>query len=157
MPAGVAHAFCFEEAGKDYGIPPLILWAIAKTESGLNPYVVHRNSNGTYDYGVMQINSKWSKTLGPTRWASLADPCTNVKTGAWILSQCIADYGYNWKGIGCYNSRTPDKNNRYARLIARELEKAQTLTKDTKQNMTVATAPAARTPWEEMIENDPAR
>ncbi len=116
-------AFCFEEAGGRYGISPLLLWSIAKQESNFNPHAVGRNSNGTYDYGLMQINSSWEKRLGKDLWMKLGDPCTNVKTGAWILSQCIRRHGYTWKAVGCYNSNTPGKRERYAGKIARIIEK----------------------------------
>lgn len=118
LTAGKAQAFCFEEAGQIYGISPQLLWSIAKGESNLNPNAINRNTDGSYDYGLMQINSTWAKTLGPERWASLGNACANVKTGAWILRQCIDDYGYGWKAVGCYNSRTPSKRDRYARKIA---------------------------------------
>ena len=121
--AGKAQAFCFEEAGQMYGISPQLLWSIAKGESNLDPNAINRNTNGSYDFGLMQINSIWAETIGPERWASLGDACTNVKTGAWILRQCIDDYGYGWKAVGCYNSRTPSKRDRYARRIADIMEK----------------------------------
>jgi soluble lytic murein transglycosylase-like protein len=117
-------AFCFEEAGATYGISPLLLWSIAKHESNLNPCAIGRNSNGTYDFGLMQINSCWAKTLGKDRWRNLGDPCTNVKTGAWILSQCIRRHGYGWKAVGCYHSNTPGKSERYASRIAKTMLKA---------------------------------
>lgn len=116
--AGTAQGFCFEEAGRLYGIAPQLLWGIAKHESNLNPRAVNRNANGSYDYGIMQINSSWAATLGMERWESLSDPCINVMTGAWILRQCIDRYGYGWKAVGCYNSRTPAKSERYARQVA---------------------------------------
>ena len=109
--------FCFEKAGSTYNIAPQLLWGIAKHESGFNPTSVNRNSNGSYDYGVMQINSSWAKVIGQKRWERLAQPCENIMTGAWILHQCIADYGYNWTAVGCYNSRTPGKSERYARKV----------------------------------------
>lgn len=117
-------AFCFEEAGATYGISPLLLWSIAKHESNFNPYAVGHNSNGTYDYGLMQINSSWAKRLGREHWKKLGDPCTNVKTGAWILSQCVKRHGYGWNAVGCYNSSTPGKRERYAGRIARTMAKA---------------------------------
>ena len=113
-----SSAFCFEEAGMQYNLPPKLLWSIAKSESNFKPDAVNVNKNGSYDYGVMQINSSWAGRLGDRLWSQLADPCTNVKVGAWILSQCINDYGYNWKAVGCYNSRTPGKNEAYAQRIA---------------------------------------
>lgn len=48
-------------------------------------------TNGSDDYGLMQINSYWEPTLRRMGipWDSLADPCTNVTVGAWVLSQCF--------------------------------------------------------------------
>ncbi len=116
------YSFCFQEAGAQYGINPLVLRSIAKVESGGNPAAVNRNVNGSYDIGVMQINTIWKSTMGAARWRYLGDPCYNVKTGAWILSGCIRSYGYNWKAIGCYNSRTPSKSEIYARKVFQKLK-----------------------------------
>ena len=113
-----AENFCFAEAGEIYNISPELLWGIAKHESGLNPRAINWNTNGTYDYGVMQINSSWERMLGREKWAMMTDPCMNIKTGAWILRQCINDYGYGWKAVGCYNSRSPGKGDKYARKVA---------------------------------------
>ncbi len=117
-----ASAFCFEEAGSLYGINPLILRAIAKVESNFNPTAIHRNTNGSYDFGLMQINSSWASVLGRERWNLLGDACYNTMTGSWILAACMNKYGYSWKAIGCYNSQTPDKRDRYAQLVFRQLQ-----------------------------------
>ena len=118
-----AAAFCFEEAGDAYGIAPVLLWSIAKEESSFNPSAINRNSNGTYDYGVMQINSSWHKTLGAKTWSRLSDPCANVQVGAWILAQCIQRHGNTWDAIGCYNSGNPVKRTAYARRIYGQLKR----------------------------------
>jgi hypothetical protein len=125
--SGTAHAFCFEEAGAEYGINPQILRAIAKVESNFNPVAVHRNTNGSFDFGLMQINSIWAPTLGKERWNSLGDPCNNAKAGAWILSMCMEKYGYTWKAIGCYNSQTPEKRDKYSRMVFNQLQKVKPL------------------------------
>jgi len=117
--------FCFEEAGVAYGINPLILKAIAGVESNYKPRAVNRNSNGTYDFGIMQINSSWGHALGRDWWNTLGDPCSNIKGGAMILSNCMKKYGYTWEAIGCYNSQTPDKRDRYALTIFRKLQEIQ--------------------------------
>ena len=67
----VCHAFCFEEAGAEYGVSPRLLWAIAKAESGFNPAAMSVNTNGTFDYGVMQINSGWYPILGRASFSLL--------------------------------------------------------------------------------------
>lgn len=112
-----AYPFCFDEAGGMYGINPLILRSIAKVESNFAPGVINKNSNGTFDVGLMQINTIWRPILGEERWKYLGDACYNTKAGAWILATCINKYGYNWKAIGCYNSQTPEKSEAYARKV----------------------------------------
>jgi len=120
-----SRAFCFEEAGLIYNISPELLWAIAKVESGFNPEAINKNSNGSYDYGVMQINSWWYTKLGKERWSSLGDACVNVQTGAWILAQSIAKYGYNWEAVGYYNARSPERRKAYVRKIQAAVKQAQ--------------------------------
>lgn len=125
--AADVSAFCFEEAGQQYGINPQILRAIAKVESNFNPAAVNYNTNGSYDFGLMQINSIWAPTIGKERWNSLGDPCNSVKTGAWILSMCMEKYGYTWKAIGCYNSQTPDKRDKYSKKVFDQLQRVKPL------------------------------
>jgi len=110
-------AFCFEEAGRMYGIHPQILWSIAKVESNFDPSAVNRNRNGTYDFGVMQINSAWQSVLREEVWNGLGDPCTNVCVGAWVLSQCIRRYGHSWEAVGCYNATSASKRAAYAAKV----------------------------------------
>jgi len=148
-----ADAFCYEEAGNRYGISPHLIYAISKGESSFNPLAINYNANGTYDYGLMQINSSWEPALRKLgiSWNNLADPCTNVMVGAWVLSQCIQDYGYTWPAVGCYNSRTPSKRDRYAARVARivrhELSRPQPVQ--------VASAINVVTPWEEAFGREP--
>lgn len=115
---------CFEEAGRGYSISPALLYAIAKVESNLNPGAVNRNTNGSYDYGLMQINSGWYATLGRDRWDRLSDACYNVHVGAWILRQCIDRYGYTWDAVGCYNASSKPKRTAYAWKIYNTLKQA---------------------------------
>lgn len=133
-----AESLCFDEAGRDYGINPRILRAIAKVESNYNPRAINRNTNGTYDFGVMQINSLWASVLGKERWNTLGDPCTNIKTGASILSSCMESYGYTWQAIGCYNSRTPDKRDKYAMLVFRQMQRIEQEEKELKESFQTA-------------------
>jgi soluble lytic murein transglycosylase-like protein len=119
--ASTAHAFCFEQAGAEYGLAPEILQSISTTESENKPYVVHWNTDGTFDVGLMQINSSWEKSVGKEMWSRLFDPCTNVRVGAWILAQCVKRYGYGWKAVGCYHSSTPSKRDDYAKKVAHAL------------------------------------
>jgi len=116
--------YCFQQAGAEFGISPDLLYGISSVESGQKLGTVKFNDDGSYDYCHMQINSAaWFETLGPVRWAALADPCQCTRTGAWILSRCIQKYGYNWKAVGCYHSQTPEKRDRYAAKVARTIRK----------------------------------
>jgi len=117
-------SFCFEEAGAEYGVSPQLLWAIAKNESGFNPHAINYNSNGSFDFGLMQINSSWYDKLGYDRWMLLGDACYNTRTGAWILSQCMSRYGNTWDAVGCYNSSKKNIRLRYASNIYGILVKA---------------------------------
>ena len=71
----------------------------------------------------MQINSSWARVLGKELWSSLGDPCTNVKVGAWILSDCIRKHGYTWEAVGAYNTSQKHKRARYARKVYMALQK----------------------------------
>lgn len=144
-----ARAFCFDEAGSRYGISPNLLYAISKGESSFNPGAINFNTNGTYDYGLMQINSSWEPKLRKLGipWNTLADPCTNVMVGAWVLSQCIQDYGYTWPAVGCYNSRTPSKRDRYAARIAKLIRQDGIVQRPGR--ITVVATTSNSTPWEE--------
>ena len=100
----------FEEAGKYYNVDPRLLWCVAKVESNHNPYAVGKNTNGTYDIGLMQINTVHLKGLarhGITK-NMLFDPKTNVYVGAWVMAGCIAKHGMTKNGITCYNGRIKD-------------------------------------------------
>ena len=94
---------CFNEASRRYEISPGLLKAIAMTESSLRTDAINRNKNGSYDYGIMQINSCWRDELG-YRWDYITDPCYNIMVGAWILKRCMVRYGYTWDAISCYHT-----------------------------------------------------
>jgi soluble lytic murein transglycosylase-like protein len=119
------HA-CWEEAANKYGINPYLLYAIAKTESSLNPNAFNRNKNGSYDIGLMQINSIWLPTLrkyGLTE-RHLYDPCTSIQVGAWILAQNMQRWGNSWDAVGAYNSANPTYRLPYAMKVYRNLPPA---------------------------------
>jgi len=130
--AGNASPFCFEEAGRMYDISPLLLWGIAQTESGFDPAAVNWNSDGSYDFGLMQINSSWASIIGPSLWSRLGDACTNVKVGAWVLAQCIGRYGYTWEAVGCYNASSPDRRARYATRVWHNISRVASPTRETR-------------------------
>lgn len=48
-----------EKIEAEYGLPAGKMLKLAKCESSLNPNAKHKNTDGTIDRGLFQINSKW--------------------------------------------------------------------------------------------------
>jgi hypothetical protein len=100
---------CWSEASQRYGVPAGLLYAIARTESNLNPQAVNRSHlqrTGSYDIGLMQINSGHLRTLSRygIREPDLYDPCTNLHVGAWLLADSFSRRGVSWDAVGAYNA-----------------------------------------------------
>ncbi len=114
---------CWDEAAARYGLSSHLLYAIARTESSLNPAAVGHNRNGTRDIGLMQINSSWLPALAGHGIAEhhLFDACTSIHVGAWILAGNVARLGYTWDAVGAYNARNPRLRRAYAQRVHREL------------------------------------
>lgn len=127
---------CFDIAADYYDVDANLLRTIAAVESGGNPNAVNINTDGSRDIGLMQINDWW---LGPLKQygyteAHLYDACTSISIGAWVLAQEIATHGANWKAVGAYNAKSPDKARAYAKRVWKRYTKqyAQTKTPETK-------------------------
>ncbi len=115
-------SFCYEEAGELYGINPELLRAIAIAETGENPSIINKNKDGSYDMGLMQINSYWIERIPLDLNTLLSDPCYNVKAGAMIMRYCIEEYGYTWDAVGCYNAKGKIKKVKYSWRVYRILK-----------------------------------
>ena len=112
----------FEEAGEYYRIDPKILYSIAKKESNFNTNAINRNSNGSVDIGIMQINSSHLKEIEKFGFKKehLFNPKINIYAGAWLLKRCFNKHGVSKDGITCYNGRI--KDNPYGYEVLRELK-----------------------------------
>lgn len=126
---------CWDDAATRYQVSSALLYAIARTESGLNPQAIGHNRNGSRDLGLMQINSTWLPTLathGITE-RDLFEPCTNIHVGAWILAGNVSRLGYTWEAVGAYNAASPALRRAYIDKVRRHLPGAS-----------AASVPAAR-------------
>jgi soluble lytic murein transglycosylase-like protein len=105
-----AELSCVHMSAYSYNVNPLLLLAIAKTESGFNRYAINKNRNGTVDYGMFQINSSNLIRLKIHPSHVINDVCYASKVAAYILSSCMATYGNTWKAVDCYNKGRNAKN-----------------------------------------------
>lgn len=116
-----SHALwaCTVFAGSHYSVPPRVLWSIHLVEGG-QLGTVHKNTNGSFDYGPYQINSLWLPELsryGFTKVILAKQPCANAYAAAWVLSKAIADTGSLWRGVGRYHSATPSLADTYVQKV----------------------------------------
>jgi len=119
MLSATAHAYCFDSAGREFGIDPRLLWAIAKVESNFDAHAVGLDGK---DIGLMQVRTIHITDLA-TRFGvriskqDLFDPCFNVRMGAWVLATRIGRYGPTWEAVGSYNAKSRDKRDDYIRKV----------------------------------------
>ena len=110
---------CINHAAVLYAVPATLIISVLKVEGGKNG-MAKANSNGSYDYGPMQINTVWLpqiKPYGYTKETLQFNPCANVYVGTWILSQRIANSPNFWRGVGAYHSYTATENVPYQRKV----------------------------------------
>jgi len=133
-----AGAHCYEQAAERYQLSADLLRAVATVESGGDPKAMnlsHLQRTGSYDVGLMQINSRWLPTLaqhGITEAQLRSDPCLNAQVGAWILSDTLRRHGNDWNGVGAYNAactqlkgrECSDARNRYAWRVYRAMTRS---------------------------------
>lgn len=83
-------------AANQYGVPPQLALAVASHESGFNPNATNLNTNGTTDYGVMQLNTTTVQTLGVS---NPLDPQQNISAGVQLLAKYYQQYGGNEESV----------------------------------------------------------
>ena len=87
--------------------PVDMLTRIIAQESGGNPAAVHRNQNGSTDFGLAQINSSNLVWLGETP-TTIMEPCANIRAAARVLAS-----------LSAYNTGSPTRglSNGYAEAV----------------------------------------
>ncbi|MGA2552374.1 MAG: lytic transglycosylase domain-containing protein [Burkholderiaceae bacterium] len=121
---GAAKADCYDAAAQYHQVNPLILRAIAWAETHNQPTAVHKNDNGSTDYGLMQINSVHLPALSQygVSEETLMQPCANVYVAAWHLRRQMNKYGNTWAAVGAYHSETAQLRDRYAARVMQILK-----------------------------------
>ena len=103
----VNSAGCFNSAGRDSGIDPDLLRAIAFRESALRHDVINRQSPERYAVGLIQIHSQNFRELrqfGISPDKLISDPCLNIYPGTYYLAKFTALEKNIWRGVGAYNA-----------------------------------------------------
>jgi len=117
---------CVAEVSRRYQIPVHLLGGVMAQEQG-SLGKASPNKNGTWDFGPMQVNSTWLKSLAPygiTEHHLKFDGCANLAVGAWIIryEQGRAK-GDVWQAVGHYHSHNPALAGDYRKKIAVHVEK----------------------------------
>ncbi len=120
----IPYLKCMLVVAATTGLPPRVLPVIQSLEGGA-PGVVHLNTNGTADLGVMQVNTIWVPALAAraglteedTENRLVNDPCFNIAAAALILRTYLDEtHGALLPAIGDYHSHTPALNSGYLAL-----------------------------------------
>jgi hypothetical protein len=108
-------------------LPPRVLPSIQAVEGGA-PGVVHHNTDGSDDLGVMQINTRWLPALSgyfglpaaTVRVRLLAMPCVNIAAAGAVLRLYLNEAkGDLMTAIGDYHSHTVPLNRQYQSQVLR--------------------------------------
>lgn len=102
-------------------LPPRVLPVIAQIEGG-HVGLVRPDANGTFDLGVMQVNTIWVNMIAQrarlpasvTAAKLISDPCFNIAAAALILRIHLREtHGALLPAIGDYHSQTAPLNRAY--------------------------------------------
>ncbi|WP_050569752.1 lytic transglycosylase domain-containing protein [Dickeya sp. NCPPB 3274] len=103
---------CILQSANKYKVDPLLIEALASTESELdNSAVNYKSADGFPAYTMMQISGWWFShphfvQNGITLERIKSSACSSIDAGSWILATNFADYGVNWNSVGIYNTGT---------------------------------------------------
>ncbi len=133
------------KASRHWKVPSRLALAIARVESGLNPWAVNVAGRGyqpetreeaselidqawsrgaSFDVGLMQINSYWMRRYGIDPQL-LLEPRRNAIMGVWILSKEIERFGLTWRAVASYHTpvdKNPERGKNYALTVIRQIK-----------------------------------
>lgn len=115
----VKEVSIYERYGKQYGISPKLLKAIAKVESGEQPGTVGDDGESI---GLFQIQPKWhAQRL--KEGESLLDPEVNTRVACEILTELMDKYATLDEVLTAYNCGHDTGDRRYANRVYEEMMK----------------------------------
>jgi hypothetical protein len=112
---------CMAGAAAFYHLPPRVLPSIQAVEGGAAG-IVHPNSDGSQDLGIMQVNTSWVTKLAAVaritpesvRVRLIYDGCFNIAAAGAIMRTYLDEaQGDLMLAIGYYHSHTPSLNLEY--------------------------------------------
>jgi len=118
---------CMVATAAFYNLPPRVLPSIQVVEAG-RPNTVSPNTDGSFDLGVMQVNTLWVPRFAAMTGMSpdevrrrlIADPCFNIAAGGAIMRLCLNESkGDLLRAVGLYHSHTPARADAYQAKVLR--------------------------------------
>jgi hypothetical protein len=118
---------CMALTAQFYALPPRVLPSIQAVEGG-RPGLVHSNTDGSADLGLMQINTRWIGNIAEVVRASpdqvrqrlIGDPCFSIAAAGAIMRAYLSETrGDLMRAIGDYHSHTPPLNQAYQAQVYR--------------------------------------
>lgn len=118
---------CMVASAAFYALPPRVLPAIQAVEGG-HVGTVHGNTDGSEDFGVMQVNTRWIQPIAKVtnltpetvRQRLIYDPCFNIAAAAAIMRTYLNEAGGDlMRAVAYYHSHTPGLGDAYLALVMR--------------------------------------
>ncbi len=112
---------CMSLVAAYYGLPPRVLPAIQRVEGGQVGLAV-RNTDGSEDLGLMQVNTRWVAPIAEVtglpaaeiRQRLIHEGCFNIAAAGAILRAALHDAGGDlMRAVGNYHSHTPHRHDAY--------------------------------------------
>lgn len=117
----VPYIACMALVAQIYSLPPRVLPAIQAVEGG-RPGTVSRNTNGSEDLGIMQINTLWLPHLAQYTKLPQAEvrdrlinrTCFNIAAAGLVFRIYLDEArGDLMRAVGNYHSHTPVRHQAY--------------------------------------------
>jgi hypothetical protein len=106
------------------------LWGLRDQEGGWSGAQI-LNSDGSFDLGPLQINSRWisriaamtGRPAASVSWWLVHDTCFIVDAARWIFLSGLGPGRSYWRAVGAYHSPTAWRQRMYAAGVADRLQR----------------------------------